>query len=421
MTRPRRLLAVAIALALLALPAAASALSFRPNDLLQVPGREHVWLIDAAGARRWVADLTAFQRLRLDWRNVQRVPQNELDAVPLGRPHYTYRPVVQRTTGRVYMFDGAQRRWIPNLATFSGLGMRWEDVLEALPGLDVFAFPEGPPIAIASSKPAAAPASPTWEVLNASLTRDQARYPAGPRSYDHAFEEQDQIVFGFRIAGLAAGAQVVTRWTWGNGSRNDLTHRWNGDAQRWSYHGWSAPLPIGAGAVTLVIDGQAVRTDPFEVRYSLDDDVNRGYLALVQTAFGRSLVQAAAARMVSRAFGPLPANVHGRFRPYHNEITLSAGIRSERSEALATVLGHELWHANFTATYAPTSEGCVQNEVDAFAAQATVWSQLGRPAVQTVVEAQIDRMYELWRADGLRDLVVGTAGYQQQCNLVQAG
>jgi len=409
-----RLLALALA-AVLWLPAGAvdAAPLVGPGDLLQAPGREQVWRIGDRGERRWVVDLRAFGRLRLDWGQLQLVPVEAIEAIPLGPPHYSYPPVRHPGSGRVYVFDGVQRRWIPDLATFAALGMRPEHVATALPGFDVLATPEGRPISLGDILAA----RPAWQLLGAGLTRDLSQPSEGPGSLDQTLEEPESVAYAFRFAGLPPGTEVRTHWTWAGGEETDEASRWNGDSGTWAYHVRPGPLPVGPTTVTLWVSDQAVRTEQFEVRYSRDPDLDRAYLALVSTATGQELAATAGARSVRRSLGRLPRNVEGRYRSDTHDLRLSADLRDERPEAVAVVLAHELWHAVHSGEYPDTSDGCVRNEVDAFAAGARVWSELGPPDPRSALEASHERLRRAWTAGRLREVVERSRGYQRQCDL----
>ena len=151
MWRLLRVLLAPLVAAMLTLTLVGPVFAYDAGDLLQVSGREQIWRISENGQRQWVADLATFNQLGLSWSALQTVDQATLDQIPLGSALYTYPPVQQSGTGRVYMYDGSQRRWVQNLETFTALGLAWDSVVTSISGVDVWAAPEGSAINLSST------------------------------------------------------------------------------------------------------------------------------------------------------------------------------------------------------------------------------------------------------------------------------
>jgi hypothetical protein len=114
-------------------PIQTQGLAFAEGDLLQATGDDKIHLVEN-GQRRWIVDTRSLRRLDPDFSRLRRVPFEELDRLPAGRP-YREGPVIRDgATGQVYLltqetgWPDPRRRWLDNLNTFVQLGFAWEDV-----------------------------------------------------------------------------------------------------------------------------------------------------------------------------------------------------------------------------------------------------------------------------------------------------
>ena len=122
-------------------PAALHAQSLAPADtaaaagrqqVVKVPDREALWLIEPGGQRRWVADRQSLQARGLHADDVALVSPSWLRQWPVGPALVAPGSLRQDPgTGQVYLVAAGQRRWIPDLLTFRGLGLAWSQVRPA--------------------------------------------------------------------------------------------------------------------------------------------------------------------------------------------------------------------------------------------------------------------------------------------------
>ena len=105
-------------------PAGTESAAVRPQ-VVKVPDRESLWLIGPDGQRRWIADRQSLQAQGLSADDVELVSPSWLRQWPLGPALVTGSLWQDSQTGKVYLVAAGQRRWIPDLLTFSrpGLGV----------------------------------------------------------------------------------------------------------------------------------------------------------------------------------------------------------------------------------------------------------------------------------------------------------
>ena len=97
-------------------------------QVVKVPDRAALWLIAPDGQRRWLADRQSLHAQGFTTDDVVLVSPSWLRQWPVG-PALLTGPLWQdRQSGRVYLVADGQRRWIPDLLTFSRLGLAWSQV-----------------------------------------------------------------------------------------------------------------------------------------------------------------------------------------------------------------------------------------------------------------------------------------------------
>ena len=111
-------------------PAGTESAAVRPQ-VVKVPDRESLWLIGPDGQRRWIADRQSLQAQGLSADDVELVSPSWLRQWPLGPALVTGSLWQDSQTGKVYLVAAGQRRWIPDLLTFNGLGLVWSQVRPA--------------------------------------------------------------------------------------------------------------------------------------------------------------------------------------------------------------------------------------------------------------------------------------------------
>lgn len=135
-------------------------------------------------------------------------------------------------------------------------------------------------------------------------------------------------------------------------------------------------------------------------------------------------VQAVSVIMESGAdvvFEQLPASVYGRYYGSRNRIAVSEALRGQSDVVLVAVLIHETYHAQqqvLRGGYQETAAECLQEEVDAFRLEAKWWyEQYGRYGKRNPnrVERRFNNLMQAWLNRGLREWVLLSEGYQEQC------
>lgn len=116
----------------------------------------------------------------------------------------------------------------------------------------------------------------------------------------------------------------------------------------------------------------------------------------------------------------LPPGVNGRFIGAQNIILVSVDLLNEDPRAIATVIAHELTHANQASRVNPPD--CVAAEVEAYKAQSWFWIVLTRPQrlQRTPLERDLTLVTDIGATQGdpgLYTMVVNQPGYQDNCNL----
>ena len=111
-------------------PADPASAAVRPQ-VVKVPDRESLWLIGPDGQRHWLADRQSLHAQGLTADDAVLVSPSWLRQWPVGPALVTGSLWQDPQTGRVYLVAAGQRRWIPDLLTFSRLGLAWSQVRPA--------------------------------------------------------------------------------------------------------------------------------------------------------------------------------------------------------------------------------------------------------------------------------------------------
>ncbi|MBI4302492.1 MAG: hypothetical protein HY664_07790 [Chloroflexi bacterium] len=103
------------------------------------------------GERHWVAPET-LNMLGYDLSAAKQMPRLDLEAIPRGQaiPVFGEGSLIKGQTDPVYLVADKQRRWIPDVETFTALDYRWESILR-LPDWIVHRVPEGTPLPSATT------------------------------------------------------------------------------------------------------------------------------------------------------------------------------------------------------------------------------------------------------------------------------
>jgi hypothetical protein len=120
--------------------------TYPDGTLLRATGPE-IHLM-AGGVRRWVPDPATFTHMGLDWSKVRTIPDAEWAGIPQGAPFPSRVDGTLLKGGgpEVYVTAGGQRRWIPDPETFDAGGYRWSSV-RVIADADLGAIPKGEPLA----------------------------------------------------------------------------------------------------------------------------------------------------------------------------------------------------------------------------------------------------------------------------------
>jgi hypothetical protein len=122
----------------------------------------------------------------------------------------------------------------------------------------------------------------------------------------------------------------------------------------------------------------------------------------------------------------LPRDAAGAYQP--SQSLISINVRWYRSDprALAAVIEHEAKHVadRLAGLDIESTAGCITTEINAFSEEAKTWGELVGPAGKLNPQDDLDRSLNFKLAmlrqnpDGIRDLIVESVGYQNQCHLV---
>ncbi len=131
--------------------------------------------------------------------------------------------------------------------------------------------------------------------------------------------------------------------------------------------------------------------------------------------------QPLAERRTKIVWGSLPENVGGQYSRAANRITISESYRSEPLSVLAATLAHEVYHA-VSGRASLDAADCLEEEMTAFAWGTATWKPF-RPSLKwsrshditTDGELWQEEIYEAWGDRKLREAVLNSEGYQQQC------
>ena len=136
-----------------------------------------------------------------------------------------------------------------------------------------------------------------------------------------------------------------------------------------------------------------------------------------RSKFGRPLAD----RRTEIVWGTLPEKVGGRYSRNINRITINESYQSEPLSVLAAVLAHEVLHA-VSGRVSPDAADCLEEEMAAFSWQAGVWGPFrsslgwhGNDDSLTAGERSQEAIHQAWSERELRDTVLTSEGYQQQC------
>ena len=136
-----------------------------------------------------------------------------------------------------------------------------------------------------------------------------------------------------------------------------------------------------------------------------------------QYKYGRRLAN----RGTEIVWGTLPENVGGWYESRPNRITISESYQAEPLSVLAAVLAHEVYHA-VNGRASSDAADCLEEEMAAFAWEAAAWGPfrsvlgwIGNDDELTAGERSQEAIYQAWRDRELRDTVLTSEGYQQQC------
>ncbi len=133
-------------------------------------------------------------------------------------------------------------------------------------------------------------------------------------------------------------------------------------------------------------------------------------LAYVHAPLWREVADAAVSRGTTLRWGELPAEMNGQFSPQDKVITISSALVGEPESVVAATLTHEVYHASHDRD--PGTGAALQEEINAFAWEAYVWSELPKGRAMTAREIYLDNLERMWRSRELNNFVVTMPGYQ---------
>jgi len=114
------------------------------GSLLKAPGGEIFFV--HRGQRRHVRNVDIFDRMGFDHRDLEPVAAEVIDALPLGLPvaRYPEGTLVKATAPDTYVIEDGKRRHIPNAPTFNEMRLDWSAVVR-VPDIELDLVPLGAP------------------------------------------------------------------------------------------------------------------------------------------------------------------------------------------------------------------------------------------------------------------------------------
>lgn len=107
-----------------------------PDGTLLKGSSKNVYVL-SNGQKRWITSASVFDTLGYKWRNIIDVSDSELSNYSTGanisttNTHPDGSLLISNQTKRVYLIDGGQKRWVPNLSIFASRFF-WEDVISII-------------------------------------------------------------------------------------------------------------------------------------------------------------------------------------------------------------------------------------------------------------------------------------------------
>lgn len=151
-----------------------------------------------------------------------------------------------------------------------------------------------------------------------------------------------------------------------------------------------------------------------------DDEILRGLMVMYHYDRDiRPIAQMVAGSKTRFMWGDLPEGVLGVFRTRSNTIVLSTRLRGESPSIVASILGHEVYHASQSSHATVFSEllqyvgSCYEEETEAFEWGAHVWEHSRLASEQSNLVPWLDALAQAWRNNELHSRVV--EGYQSRC------
>lgn len=254
-----------------------------------------------------------------------------------------------------------------------------------------------------------------------------------PTMWLMAYEEDGGIETFERCMTLESAIQTREIWYWSQlygwkGKRNPAPRM-----ETWANEWVEMYVELGSDPIELfkwvwVINGFREKCERYgEPDQHIDPDllsVFRMAMTGGDDGIGSQTLYVLIGTGVDVVFGPLPKNVYGRFSGSRNLITINESLRGEDDDTLASILVHEIYHAQEhqarKGRQRETAAACLQEEVDAFRLKGKWWyERFGRygKRSRTAAERWSNTVMKTWRKGGnaLVELVLLSKGYQEQC------
>src|SRR5438876_262417 len=119
--------------------------TYPDGTLLKASGPEVARM--EGGQRRWIPDPATFTCMGLDWGAIQTIADSVWNQIPQGAPYPSRADttLLQGSGPQVYVMAACQRHWIPDAETFNAHGYNWSAIVH-VSDADLTAIPVGAPL-----------------------------------------------------------------------------------------------------------------------------------------------------------------------------------------------------------------------------------------------------------------------------------
>ncbi|MBI3965962.1 MAG: hypothetical protein HY329_10040 [Chloroflexi bacterium] len=113
-----------------------------------------------------------------------------------------------------------------------------------------------------------------------------------------------------------------------------------------------------------------------------------------------------------------PTRFGGEYELESNTVVVNLAALSDGGPVIAALAAHELVHAGSSSLRLNTREGaadCLEEELQAYALQSSVWLKVRRGAGRSVFARRLDEIAAAWQGKRLKELFRSWSLYEQVC------